>query len=668
MQRAFVIRPFGTKTDSSGTKIDFERVHQELILPALMNAELGGGTTGEIVEPGNIREDMFALIIEADLVVCDMTVHNANVFYELGIRHALRKKRSVLIKGGPVKDGTPFDLLTDRYVRYDIANPAAVLGALTETIRAALNSDRETDSPVFKMLPGLPEIDTAVIQAVPIDFREDVARARAAESAGWLRLLASEVLGLRFQWPALRLVAQAQWELKDYEGARKSFELIRSNDIGDIAANFALANIFERLYRLQKRPELLEQSNQAIARVLESRKSTAAQGAEAEALRARNLKTLWRVDLEGEADLAKRRETATSRALLQSYEAYRRAYLSDLNLYWPGLAALQQGTVAADLANGEAWEDAFDNNDQAAAYRGELTRQLEALRPAVSQAIEAALMRPGLGEEERIWAKLSAADLMFLGAERAKRVVQAYKDAIPRNHRFVWDAAKGQLGLFAQLGIKAELAMEIILAMDSLVAAPEPDIKELHMVVFAGHRADEPGRSTARFPASCEAKARDLIREKLATTLTAAERVHVLASAAPGSDILCHEICRDLGIDSTICLPMPHENFARLAFGGLENWRARFLGLVSSRPVIRLSDQEDLPRWLRASSLNPWERGNLWVLEMAQASGASLVTLIVLWDGKATGDGPGGTAHMVKSAREAGTIAEIHIDASSLLP
>src|ERR1700741_2562743 len=116
MQRAFVIRPFGTKTDSARTEIDFERVHQELILPALMNAELGGGTTGEIVEPGNIREDLFALIIEADLVVCDMTVHNANVFYELGIRHAPRKKRSVLIKGGPVKDGTPFDLLTDRYV------------------------------------------------------------------------------------------------------------------------------------------------------------------------------------------------------------------------------------------------------------------------------------------------------------------------------------------------------------------------------------------------------------------------------------------------------------------------------------------------------------------------------------------------------------------------
>jgi hypothetical protein len=98
-QRAFVIRPFGKKKDSTGTEIDFDEVHNKLIGPALKEAGLVGGTTGDIVEPGNIREDMFALIIEADLIVCDITIHNANVFYELGIRHALRKTRTVMIKG-----------------------------------------------------------------------------------------------------------------------------------------------------------------------------------------------------------------------------------------------------------------------------------------------------------------------------------------------------------------------------------------------------------------------------------------------------------------------------------------------------------------------------------------------------------------------------------------
>jgi hypothetical protein len=203
-------------------------------------------------------------------------------------------------------------------------------------IKATLVSDRETDSPVFRMLPGLREVDPAAIQAVPTDFGEGVARARAAESTGWLRLLASEVAGLRFQWPALRIVAQAQWDLKDYVGARKTWERIRDNNPDDLSANLALANLFERQSKLEKRPELLESSNLAIARVLRDDKLSAGQRAEANALQARNLKALWRLDFEAQADLAKRRETATNRALREAYEAYRRAYLGDLNHYWSG--------------------------------------------------------------------------------------------------------------------------------------------------------------------------------------------------------------------------------------------------------------------------------------------------------------------------------------------
>ena len=44
---------------------------------------------------GHVRADHRGGLV----VVADVTVHNANVFYELGIRHALRKRRSVMIKG-----------------------------------------------------------------------------------------------------------------------------------------------------------------------------------------------------------------------------------------------------------------------------------------------------------------------------------------------------------------------------------------------------------------------------------------------------------------------------------------------------------------------------------------------------------------------------------------
>src|SRR5208337_4477824 len=192
VQRAFIIRPFGKKKDRSGREIDFNRVQTDLIDPALKAVKLDGGTTGEIVESGNIRQDMFALILEADIVVCDMTIHNANVFYELGIRHALRKKHSVLIRGDNSADDVPFDNLTDRYLSYDLDKPDAALEQLTKTLRDTLASDR-TDSPIFDMLPTLLEVDPTSVQVLPRDFAQEVERAKAGRAAGWLRLLSQEV-------------------------------------------------------------------------------------------------------------------------------------------------------------------------------------------------------------------------------------------------------------------------------------------------------------------------------------------------------------------------------------------------------------------------------------------------------------------------------------------
>ena len=99
---AFIVRPFGTKSG-----IDFDRVEEELIGPALKQVGFSGGTTGEFLQQGNIRTDMFELLLIADLVVADISIHNANVFYELGIRHAFRDKCTVLIKSKG--DEVPFD-------------------------------------------------------------------------------------------------------------------------------------------------------------------------------------------------------------------------------------------------------------------------------------------------------------------------------------------------------------------------------------------------------------------------------------------------------------------------------------------------------------------------------------------------------------------------------
>ena len=103
--RAFIVRPFGTKNDKQGQPIDFDAVEKALIGPALAWHGIEGRTTGEIAAAGNIREDMFRMLIASDVVIADISIHNANVFYELGIRHALRPWRTMLIRCRADDDG-----------------------------------------------------------------------------------------------------------------------------------------------------------------------------------------------------------------------------------------------------------------------------------------------------------------------------------------------------------------------------------------------------------------------------------------------------------------------------------------------------------------------------------------------------------------------------------
>ena len=134
--RVFVVRPFGEKEG-----IDFERVERELIQPALvrlgtLGIQVVGGTTAEINRAGNIREDMFQRLLTADLVVADLSIHNANVFYELGLRHAFSDKYTFLLRSE--SSSYPFDLQTDRYFVYDNKDPAASLDKLVEALKQTL--------------------------------------------------------------------------------------------------------------------------------------------------------------------------------------------------------------------------------------------------------------------------------------------------------------------------------------------------------------------------------------------------------------------------------------------------------------------------------------------------------------------------------------------------
>ena len=166
MTSIFIVRPFGKKRvaipEGQSVEVDFDAIDQGLIKPALAANGLEGETTEVIAAAGNIRVDMFEMLITYDLVIADISIDNANVFYELGIRHGLRPKGTILIRFSTPGKDVPFDLKTDRYIPYKRTDPAAAVDLLTQSIKDTLLSIRQAekpDSPVFALLPELPPPD-----------------------------------------------------------------------------------------------------------------------------------------------------------------------------------------------------------------------------------------------------------------------------------------------------------------------------------------------------------------------------------------------------------------------------------------------------------------------------------------------------------------------------
>lgn len=465
--RYFVIRGFGVKQDRKGQAFDFDRTQRELIDPALALHRFEGGTTATELDAGSIHADMFELILHADVVVCDISVHNANVFYELGVRHSLRRKSTVLIKAASSADATPFDVGGMRYLAYDAAEPAARVQALAAAIGAGLASERQTDSPVFQFLPGLQEARPDEVCPASVVFTEAVERALAAADPERLAALAEQSRGLRYPWSGLVRVARALSQLKQHEAARAHWEALAGVNAHRLEARLALANLYERLSRGERltdgeRAEWLTRSDQALRAVLATPGLGLDPRAEALALLARNRKTVWRRAWEPAPDPGQRRERALHRSALEAFEAYREAFELDLNGAYRGLAALQMGVLLNHLAGEPGFADIFEDDAAAEAVRERLASEVPDLRRVVEAAIRRQLAVAS--GEERMWADVSRADLLFLtvpepeGGAPSRRVNQAYRAAVPAGHAFARDAARSQLELFAALGVRAGIA------------------------------------------------------------------------------------------------------------------------------------------------------------------------------------------------------------------
>ena len=170
----FVLMPFGKKTDAAGVVIDFDAVYQDLITPAIVGAGLQPIRADEEITGGIIHKPMFERLMLCEYAVADLTTANANVFYELGVRHAVRPWSTVLL----FAEGSrlPFDIAYLRALPYRLSSDGkpmdieAAKAALTQRLVEAKKA--ATDSPLytFDLIKNVPTIDHAKTDV----FREQV--------------------------------------------------------------------------------------------------------------------------------------------------------------------------------------------------------------------------------------------------------------------------------------------------------------------------------------------------------------------------------------------------------------------------------------------------------------------------------------------------------------
>jgi hypothetical protein len=117
----FVIAPIGDEESEVRKRSD--QILRYVIEPSTSECGYEAIRADKIEKPGVITSQVIQHIIEDSLVIADLTGHNANVFYELAIRHALRKPFIQMIQKG---EKIPFDVSGTRTIYIDHHNLESV--------------------------------------------------------------------------------------------------------------------------------------------------------------------------------------------------------------------------------------------------------------------------------------------------------------------------------------------------------------------------------------------------------------------------------------------------------------------------------------------------------------------------------------------------------------
>ena len=484
----FIVMPYGTKNE-----IDFNKVYSDLIKPALISEKYEVFRADEEQSAGNIRTDMFQELLLADLVIVDISIDNPNVWYELGVRHALRARGVIIIKSK--REYTPFDIYTDRTLTYHIKDGIPDLDYLSKDMDNLRDMCRSTlsswhgrkISPVYNLLRYLKEPDWKSLKI-------DEAKAFWEKQETWeyyielsrKRQRPGDILVLADEAPiqALRLEA--------YKSAGKALLRLEQFSLAFEQVKKSLDIDPEDMESLQQKGILLSclGYDDDVEGFLEYVVKNCPQTAETWTLLGDVKKDVWikswRQNSKTQEEIIKNATYEETR-LREAINPYIKAFTLDPSHYYSGINAFILLLVHKHL---------IGKNEDSQPIK------LEILKGGVLWALESALTKENPYRKD-FTARINFADFMLLTND-THEIEKAYKNAVITADKdgFALKTAIQRLLIFKDLSFRpnqVDLAIEILEKALQKLDMSEKQFHPRFVFLFSGHKIDEQNRPKPGF-------------------------------------------------------------------------------------------------------------------------------------------------------------------------
>ncbi len=234
--KCFVIMPFGNPQEDAELFDRLNSIYEKWIKPTIENTQITENKEDRIIchrgdkdfHPGEIIIHIIENLVSSDIVLADLTGKNPNVFYELGVRHAISNNTILIAEN---LEDIPFDLRPLRAISYKYT-PDGMLkfkSELEEAVKAIISNPEKIDNPVRRYLYES-EIKKIMVNSTPPGY--DVLKDLISEVSNLKKEFSVQVGEFRKvmqlvttpQQDEIKMVNNKKIDLKFFEGIWEEIE------------------------------------------------------------------------------------------------------------------------------------------------------------------------------------------------------------------------------------------------------------------------------------------------------------------------------------------------------------------------------------------------------------------------------------------------------------